>query len=542
MTMNPNANPPFQQEFNRILAEKLTAAMPGKLDGPFMAVTYPAGVNYGITYGPNAYYNKRTLSTMDSTVQTDSDGISCLSNQKLSDLYCQVLKSVAFVFSKDTQKQLNDWDSSAESQVPAVLNAFEECGGEYSDPLPFGGKIADVFNQLTDSYGPLDESLDNLPTFLGALKNALATYIEMQGKAYTLHSRAAQATSILSAAIQNTTKPAAKNGGLQTDKTSYYVAFDKLPSANALIGSLGTSENALTLHLAGDSFTSTDCKIHVENEGVVEIPIAGLFDIKISHESKIDISKFTSRETSFSMEITYPGLTTVGVIPLSLSPDNQLGWYSVNILREIQEKTGDDNVDGYKLLGSEFSVEELFGIKGKLNFLKTLVISREPTIDVTFKKVDVEQFKKHIHTDNNVQVTLFGFIPLGTVDHSYTLDKVETNEDEQSVTLHLSAPEVSGTIPLDQQVAYLLGGVSAYVGNMLSVVGGTFAWYYIDRRISRNWKMYYGLAYKMTATYFANELSRCLGWTIGPGSISAANSQADFNNAKHGVDTIIEIR
>ena len=540
MTMNPKANPPLQQEFNRILAEKLTAAMPGKLDGPFMAVTYPAGVNYGITYGPNAYYNKRTLSTMDSTVQTDSDGISCLSNQKLSDLYRQVLKSVAFVFSKNTQQQLNKWDNDAEGQVAAVLSAFEECGGEYSNPLPFGGKIADVFNQLTDAYGPLDKSLDNLPTFLGALKNALATYIEMQGQAYTLHSRAAQATSILSAAIQNTTTPAAKNGGLQTDKTSYYVAFDKLPSANALIGSLGTNENALTLHLAGDSFTSTDCKIHVENEGVVDIPIAGLFNIKISHESKIDISKFTSGETSFSMEITYPGLTTVGVIPLSLSPDNQLGWYSVTVLREIQEKTGDDNVDGYKLLGSEFSVEELFGKKGKLNFLKTLVISREPTIDVTFKKVDVEQFKKHIHTDNNVQVTLFGFIPLGTVDHSYTLDTMETNEKEQSVTLHLSAPEVSGTIPLDQQVAYLLGGVSAFVGNMLSVVDGAYAWYYMDR-IPGNWTMYYGLAYEMTATHFANVLSTRLGRTIGPGYISAANSQAAFNSAKRGADTIIEL-
>lgn len=457
-----STNLPLQKEFNQLLSEKAASAMPGKLDGKFAAAACPAGFNYGITYGANAYYNEQTLSTLNSTIQTDKDGIVSVSAQKLSDLLRQVFKSTAFVFSKATQKKLNEWDEAAEAQIASVLSAFTDSGFHFTDPVPPGGKIADVFNQLTEQYGPVTETCDNLPVYLTALKDALATYIEMSNQAYQLHSRASQATAVLNAAIQNATAPTAKNGGLQTGDASYYVAFDKLPTANQLIGSLGTGSNALKIHLSGDSFSSSGCKVHVEGKGDVHIPIVGLLNITASHSSQVDVSEFTSEKTNFSIDITYPGLTTVGVMPLSLSSDNKLGWYAVNILREIQENTGNDNADGYKLLGSEFSVESLFGPKGRLNFLKTFVISREPTIDVVFKEVNVAEFKKHIHTDNSVKVKLFGFISLGSVEHSYTLDKVDSNESEKSVTMHFAAPDVSGTIPLNQQVAYVLGGVPAY--------------------------------------------------------------------------------
>lgn len=457
-----SANLPLQNEFNQLLAEKVASAMPGKLDGKFTAVTYPAGFNYGITYGSNAYYNEQTLSTLNSTIQTDKDGIVSISSQKLADLFRQVLGSSDFVFSKATQKQLSEWDEAAEAQIASVLSAFLDCNFTFSDPLPRGGKIADVFNQLTEEYGPVTENCDNLPVYLGPLKDALATYIEMSKQAYKLHSRASQATAILNAAAQNAANPKAKNGGLQTGGDSYYVGFDKLPTANQLIGSLNTGSNALTIHVSGDSFSSSDCKVHIEGKSGVLIPIAGLLDLSLSKSAQVDISSFTSEKTSFSIDITYPGLTTVGAVPMALTADNQKGWYALNILREIQEKTEDDNADGYKLLGSEFSVKELFGANGRLNFLKTFVISREPTIDVTFKEINITEFKKHVHVDNSVKLKLFGFISLGVTGSSYTLDTVDSSEAEKSVTMHFSAPDVSGTIPLNQQVAYVLGGVPTY--------------------------------------------------------------------------------
>ena len=454
-----NADLPFQQEFNKIISEKLPKALPGMLDGQFVTATYPPGFNYGVTYGNNGYYNPLTLSTLDSTLHTGSDGITSISDQKLSNLYGQVLKSSGFVFSQSTQQKLNQWDNAAESQIASVLSAFTNANFKFTDPLPPGGKLADVFNQLTALYGPVTENCDNLPPYLGGLRDALATYIEMAGQAYALHSRSAQATSILNAAMRNAANPSTANGGLQTGDTSFYPGFEKLPTANQLVGSLSTDKNAFSIHLDGDSFTENNCNIHVEARSEFVIPIAGLLDIEISHESQIDISSYTFKETSFSMDITYPGLSIVGVVPRSLSNDKKSGWYDENILDELKKKTDDPATDGYKLLGSEFSVSDLFGRNGRLNYFKTLVISRQPTIDVTFTKINIAELRKHIHTDNSVKVHLFGFIPLGTVDHSYTLDVHDYDESAQSVSLHFQAPNVSGTIPLEQQVAYVLGGV-----------------------------------------------------------------------------------
>ena len=457
-----SANLPIQKVFNQILAEKVTSALSGKLDGKFVAVTYPAGFNYGVTYGLSAFYNEQTLSTMDSTIQTDADGIVSISDQRLSSLLALVLKAAPYIFSKATEKQLNEWDEAAQAQIAAVLSAFTDCGFKFTDPIPRGGRLNDVLTQLKSEYGKPDASYSNLPIYLAPLKSALLAYQAKASQALKLRERATEADEVRDNAILNIKNPTKDNGALETGEASYYVGFDKLPTANQLIGSLGTSENKLTSHIAGDSFSGNDCKVHMEGGGTVSVPILGLFGITASGSSQVDVGAYTSERTSFSIDITYPGLTTVGVVPKALSPDHQQGWYPLSILQEIQEKTGNDNVDGYKLAGTEFSVETLFGPKGRLNYLKTLVISQEPSIDITFKEINIDEFRKHVHADDSVKVKLFGFITLGSVKHSYTMDQINFNENSKSVTLHLGAPNVSGTIPLEQQVAHLLGGVPAY--------------------------------------------------------------------------------
>ena len=51
---------------------------------------------------------------------------------------------------------------------------------------------------------------------------------------------------------------------------------------------------------------------------------------------------------------------------------------------------------------------------------------------------------------------------LGSASGSYTVRKVDASSQAGSVTVTLGAPQASGTIPLQQQVAYVMGGVAAY--------------------------------------------------------------------------------
>lgn len=452
----------FYQGFGDALGAKLSTALPEIQGKKFIACSDSGGFNYGITYGNNAYYNEKTLLTVNSTIDTDPDGVTSIRHNNLSNLYRQVLESSAFTFSQKTRKQLNEWDNASEAQIQPVLSAFENSGFKFSDPLPAGGKIADVFDQLTGKYGPVSENCDNLPPYLTQLKDALSTYIELSGEAYNLHSRAAQATAILNAAKNNTKKPCKTNNGLQTGDGTYYVGFDKLPLANKLIGSLSTKSRNIKMHFSGSNFNGSDCSININSSSSFAVSIAGLLDIDFSHKSNFSISSYVTSQTDFEMDITYDGITAVPVIPRNLSSDNKTGWYADNILRELKEKSNNPDTDGYKLQGSEFSVDELFGYNGRLNYFNTLVISREPTVDVTFTNVNISEMRKHIDSTSSVAIHLFGFIPIGTVSHSYRLDNVSYSDRENSVTMHFEAPDISGTIPLEEQTANIMGGVPQY--------------------------------------------------------------------------------
>lgn len=444
-----------------IIEEKLPVALPN-VGEHFTCVSYAPGFYYGIVYGNNAYYNGNTLSTLDSTLKLDSLDDMIISGN-LSKLYKNVLSVTSYGFSEETVAELSKKDEQLQAKLTIVLTQFTDAGFKFSDPLPPGGKIQDVYNQLSALYGPITKTCDNLPVTLALLRNALADYNIASGDSYTIRYRAQKADSTLAEAISHIEKPAAENGGLQTGDSAYYVGFDKLPTLSDLSDSLGSDENVLKISLQADQFTQENCTVHTEGKGGVLLPIGSLLDITFSDSTTVDTSSFTSSETKVTIDMTYPGLTVVGDVPLALSADDQKGWYDVNILDEIKSKTGDSHVDGYKLQGTEFNVGDLFGLKGSLNFFKTFVISRHPTIEVTFQNVDVEKFTKHVHSEKSVQISLFGFINLGKITNSYSLDEVKSDSSTRTVTLSFKQPDMSSSVAVEDRTAYLLGGVPTYV-------------------------------------------------------------------------------
>ena len=70
----------------------------------------------------------------------------------------------------------------------------------------------------------------------------------------------------------------------------------------------------------------------------------------------------------------------------------------------------------------------------------------------------VSGFKEQMATS----ISFLGLFTLGSASQSYSVHNVDTSSVAGSVTVTFGPPEVSGTIPLQQQVAYVLGGVASY--------------------------------------------------------------------------------
>jgi len=450
---------PGQQAFIDAIQKQVTNFLSTKLDGAFSTVIYPAGFNYGITYGSNAYYNRDTLQDIDTLLAVDSNGLLDLTGAGFSTLYLQIMQSVTFSFSQQDSAAMQRQDTAASAQIASILTEFENAGGTYTSPLPFGGKLQDVFNQLTGQFG----SLDNLPDSLNALRNAIATYKSLAGDSYALHNRYYAATARIDAAQKNTKSPSASNGGQQVDANSYYVGYtpNKWPSANQLIGWLNTSGNAVKVSITLDHFSSTSSRLSISGGTSFEIPIAGILGISVNASASYDLSRYTSSSSNVTMDITYPGVTLFASTPSALSADNKTGWYANDILQEVATKTNQD-ATGYKLQGEEYDPSKLFGTGNAFSRLKTFVISQQPTITLTFTGVDTSKITSDLQQQASLKVTLLGLFTLGSASESYKVQKVDADSQKGTVTVTFGPPQVSGTIPLQQQVAYVLGGVASY--------------------------------------------------------------------------------
>lgn len=448
-----------QHAFVDNIQKQVSNILSTQLDGEFNVVNYPSGFNYGITYGNNAYYNKATLQDIDTLLGVASNGFMDLTGAGFSNLYAQVLQAVTFSFSQQDTATMNKQDTAASSQIASILTEFTNAGGTFTNPLPFGGKLQDVFNQLTKEY----TSLDNLPDSLNALRNAIASYKAIAGDSYALHNRYYQATARIAAAVENVTAPSSKNGGMQVDSDSYYVGYtpNKLPTANQLIGGLNTTSNAVKVDIEISDFSSTSSNLSISGGAGFDIPIADILNLSIGGSASYDLSRYTSSSSSISMEMTYPGVTLFASMPSALETNNSEGWYANDILTEVVNKTGQDST-GYQLQGTEYNVDELFG-KGKaFSRLKTFVISQQPTITMVFTASEASLITSDLKVGASIKLDLFGLFTLGSASGSYSVQKVDADSKAGSVTVTFGPPEVSGTIPIEQQVAYVLGGVASY--------------------------------------------------------------------------------
>ncbi|MES2757704.1 MAG: hypothetical protein V4693_10050 [Pseudomonadota bacterium] len=451
---------PGQQTFISNLEKQVADKLSSQLDGTYHTVIYPPGFNYGITYGGNGYYNRATLEDIDSLLGATSDGQMDLNGSYFSTLYAKLMGAVGFGFSSADIAAMNKQDTAAAAQIASILAEFTDAGWSFSNPLPKNtSKLEDAFNQLTDKYG----SLDDLPDTLSALRGAISDYKELARSSYKLKQTRSEALRRTGAAIASVTTPTADNGGMQTGDTSYYPGFNpaKLPTANQLIGGLTTPGNAVSISIAMSDFSSSSSELSIAGSAGFDFPIGGIFDVSINGSVSYDLSRYTSSSSTVTMDITYPGVTLFSSQPSAMSLDNKSGWYDNDILQEVVEKTGND-ATGYQFQGGEFSVADYFGPGKRFSRLKTFVISQQPTVVLTFTGADSHRIQSDMQANWSASINLLGLFAVGETSGSYTVQSVEANSAEGTVKVTFGPPAVSGTIPIEKQIAYVLGGVAAY--------------------------------------------------------------------------------
>lgn len=460
LTQKDAASSKAQIEYKKELEDRCNKLLGSKLDGKFSVATYPAGFNYGITHGPNAYYNAATLNDLDARVSThpDSGELVLSAGDHFSDLYYNILRVSGYRFSEIDQKTINDANIRAASIVGDVVAAFDAAGGQYTDPLPFGGKIGDISDQIVANYGT---DIDNIPSSLQELRNALIAYKQAAQESYHLLTRKSEVQSKMMTMEKNMKSPNKANGGMEIGNKKYSIGYtpSKLPTASQMVSSLATDTNSLSISCDITDFQEESSSVSIEAHTSIRVSHWFVANMSINNQTSFSLKKYASSLSTVNMKVTFRGITTIASIPSTTSLTGDTNWYDAEMIDQIVNNTGKDK-SGVALLSNEYTVND-FGIEKKFAKLKTFVLSQEPEITFTMTNVDVKSLQRDFSSATSVRANLFGFINISS-NSSYTTHSATYNEEARTATITLGAPKPSPSVSLEKQIAYVIGGIPTY--------------------------------------------------------------------------------
>ena len=455
-----------KKEFSTALVNAAEQLLGSQLDGPFSVILYPPGFNFFVQFGQFNYYNEATLDVIDRLCVKDADGVLSLIGSRFSTEYCRVLQNVVYKLSSSDQKKFDDlYREFTTTKIEEVIKAYEL-----------------VFNQITQTQ--IDDSKcspnnkigyieyiikirfggdpQKIPTDYAGFRSQYNQWISMGKQLERITTRQLNADQQILEAIKNTSAPSTKNGGWQINESSYGVAYTGLPAVTAITGSLTSIDRKLvvtmkltkvsaemyTLSISGDkSFPTTKSVIGIDFNKTTERAASQSLESLSGSASKIEMS------------IVYPGITILQANPKELSTNFNTGWYSRSILSEIIQKTGQD-VTGFHLRGSEFSIDKLFGPGKTFAKVRTFVISQEPTIQLTFFESDMPIVRNSFKLNETLRLDLADSFKFGATSSTYEVQQVKNVDDKIVVTL---APPINrGTVSPNLQTAYIIGGVVEY--------------------------------------------------------------------------------
>jgi hypothetical protein len=318
-------------------------------------------------------------------------------------------------------------------------------------------KIGYVMWYVTDKMGG-----DVTKSPFADFQVAYQQWLNLAAPAASISQAQSVALARIKAAIANTKSPSDKNRGFQTGDSSFSVGYSDLPSTSWIVSSLGPANagRAVTVSVSLSYESSTASNFSIGGKAGFSVPLDSL-SIDVGASAKYDLSKLNSLGQSMSISLTYPSITIVGSSAVLLAKDNQSGWYDGSIIHQLVENTGVDTT-GYALVNSQFSVAETFGPGKTFARAKTLVLSQMPTVVMVFHNATLATVQSYFKESASVSMKLFGFIPLGSASQSYSVSSMTQDQKTGDVSVTLSPPSISGTIPWDQQTCNVLGGVVDY--------------------------------------------------------------------------------
>jgi hypothetical protein len=211
-----------------------------------------------------------------------------------------------------------------------------------------------------------------------------------------------------------------------------------------------------TISIGMTTSQSSSDQIEVHVEGQAGFKVGSWLTFSTQASGSYDMSNVSGSSTNCSVSITYAGYSMVPAQPTAWKQATNIGFYSADPISQAVANTGRD-VTGFKFLNNPPYNLNALANGGNFGLLTNLLISNYPTIEITYSNANYSKFMESWNQKVSGNLTLFGFIKLGSFSQGAYRSSVTQGSDNSSFKVTFSAsPEVTG-VPQNQKTAYVIG-------------------------------------------------------------------------------------
>jgi hypothetical protein len=479
------------QQFYGALQAKAMEAVKSIFNSTLYPVQYPVQGDFKWNWqNANQVFNDATYQYVNACVQPGAvaNTIALSPAGGFANAYVTVLNAMAFSLSKGDQAKLTSAQSNASVQAGTIISDYQTTFGQitaaqmtaagvqtkqdYVIGHVLGGQWSGATPPLSytkmASARNLKALLPNAPFSSDQVIADVTVYLNLMQPVNGLSDQLLNGTWTLSQLKGNAMAPSAANGGIQTFDPNTGMVNPSYNDGWAISSSVASINNDLqntgrTISIGMTTSRSSGGSLSVSVEGQAGFSIGSWLQFSTEAGATYDMSKVQGTSTDCSVTIIYEGYSMIPAAAAAWQQATNSGFYFPDPINEAVAN-GNQDVTGFRFLNTPPYNLGPLASGGNFGLLSNLLIANYPTIKITYSHADYSAFAESWSQTVSGNLTLFGFIKLGSFSEGTYGSSFAKGSDNSTFTVTFGAsPEVTG-VPQNLRQAYVIGGAVANPG------------------------------------------------------------------------------
>lgn len=266
---------------------------------------------------------------------------------------------------------------------------------------------------------------------------------------------------IIASLKNNTMYPTTANAGMETVNPNdggilpVNVGWKINKSLGEIANDLQDPGKTIEIGMTTAQASGSSMTVHVDAQAGFKI--GSWLSFSTSAGMTYDMSQASGTSTDCSVSIKYEGYSMIPAAPAPWQQATNQGFYYADPVAQAVDNEGQD-ITGFHFLNKPPYDMSAFADGGNFGLLTNILIGNYPTITITYKNANYSSFKESWSETVSGNLTLFGFIKLGSFSQGAYGSSYAEGSDNSTFTVTFSAsPEVVG-VPQLQKTAYVIGG------------------------------------------------------------------------------------